>query len=80
MFMQTILAPVGRLNKQEKIMPDRKQTTETIPEHTTTDPNLLHTRIEVSAGKITRLEISSAPISRIPRTIISALKTAIRLL
>lgn len=47
----------------------KKHTTDTTPEETTTPKKLLKIRMEVSAGKITRLEISMAPIIRIPRTI-----------
>ena len=34
-----------------------------------TDRNVLHTRIDVSAGKMIRLEIKRAPIIRIPSTV-----------
>mgnify|MGYP007034213890 CR=1 FL=1 len=56
----------------------KKHTTDTTPEETTTPKKLLKIRMEVSAGKITRLEISMAPIIRIPRTIEIAVRTAIR--
>ena len=42
-----------------------------------TDRNVLHTRIDVSAGKMIRLEIKRAPIIRIPSTIVTAVSTAI---
>lgn len=41
-----------------------------------TDRNVLHTRIDVSAGKMIRLEISMAPIIRMPRTMVTAVSTA----
>ena len=45
-----------------------------------TDRNVLHTRIDVSAGKMIRLEIKRAPIIRIPSTIVTAVSTAISVL
>ena len=45
-----------------------------------TPRKVLHTRMDVSAGKMIRLEISSAPIMRIPRTMVTAVRTAIRVL
>ena len=41
-----------------------------------TDRNVLHTRIDVSAGKMIRLEMSMAPIMRIPSTTVSAVSSA----
>ncbi len=58
----------------------QKHTTATMPADHTTLRKLLNTRIEVSAGKITRLEIRSAPIIRIPSTIVTAVSTAATLL
>ena len=43
----------------------------------TTPRKLLNTRMEVRAGKRIRLEISIAPIIRIPITIVIAVRTAI---
>ena len=58
--------------------PIKKHTTDTTPEDTTTPRKLLNTRMDVSAGKITRLEISMAPIILMPRTIVMAVRTAIK--
>ena len=58
-------------------MPMQKQITDKIPEDHTTPLKLLNTRMEVSAGKMIRLEISIAPIIRIPSTMVTAVKTAI---
>ena len=41
----------------------------------TTPRKLLRTRIAESAGKIIRLEMSIAPIMRMPSTIVSAVST-----
>jgi hypothetical protein len=75
-----MLAPVGMLQAKEISTPSIKQTTERIPEHITTDLKVLKSRIEVSAGKIIKLEMSIAPIIRIPITIITAVKRAKRIL
>ena len=47
---------------------------------TTTPKKLFLRRMAVSAGKITRLEMSMAPMSRIPSTMVSAVSTASRVL
>ena len=60
-------------------MPMQKQITDKIPEDHTTPLKLLNTRMEVSAGKMIRLEISIAPIIRIPSTMVTAVKTAIKI-
>ena len=81
MFAATILAPVGMFSiRIEAEIPIRKQTTETIPETITTRLKVLHMHIAVSDGKITRLDMRSAPIRRIPITIIRAVRTATRAL
>ena len=61
-------------------MPTKKQTTDTTAHITVTPLKLLHTRIEVSAGKIIRLEISSAPIILMPTTTVRAVRTAMSVL
>ena len=58
-------------------MPMQKQITDKIPEDHTTPLKLLNTRMDVNAGKMIRLEISIAPIIRIPSTMVTAVKTAI---
>ena len=49
-------------------------------EQSTTPRKLRNTRIAVSAGKMTRLEIKSAPIIRIPTTTVTAVSIASRVL
>ena len=73
----TTLAPAAVDKKYEHTIPITKLTTATIDEHTITEKNLLHTLIEVSAGKIIKLEISNVPIIFIPITTVSAVSTAI---
>ncbi len=77
MFTQTTLAPAGVDNKNDAHIPIRKQTTERIPEHITTDLKLPKTRIDESGGKIMSAEISIDPTSRMPMTIVSAERSAI---
>ena len=57
-----------------------KHTTDIAAEHSTTARKLLHTRIADRAGKIIRLEMSSAPIIRIPSTTVTAVSTAMSVL
>lgn len=64
----------------EMAIPIKRQTTETIAEFIMTLLNVLHIRMEVNAGKMIRLEINNAPIIRIPRTIVTAVRTAIKVL
>ena len=59
-------------------MPMQKQITDKIPEDHTTPLKLLNTRMEVSAGKMIRLEISMVPITRIPSTMVTAVSSASR--
>ena len=73
-------APVGTEMKKVIPSPIKKQAIETITEQIVTERKLLHTRIEVSDGKIIRLDISSAPISLIPITMITAVSRAISIL
>lgn len=75
-FTTTTLAPVGIDNTYESTTPKKKHTTETAAEHITTPLKLLNTRIDVSAGKIIRLEISIVPIILMPTTMVSALRMA----
>lgn len=79
-FTQTMLAPHGVSATYEIAIPARKVKIEIIPEQIVTDLKLLKTRIELSAGKIIRLEISILPISRIPITIVIAVSNAISIL
>ena len=60
------------------MIPMQKQTTDTTAELTVTEQNVVHTRMEVRAGKMIRLEISKVPIIRMPSTMVSAVKMASR--
>ena len=73
-------APVGSEHTQESIMPTTKQATEITAELIVTARNLENTRIEESAGKIMRLEISSVPIMRMPMTTVTAVSIAMSIL
>ena len=77
-FTITTVAPVGESSINEENIPIMNAITETIAEVITTAPKLLHTRRAERAGKIIRLDISIAPIIRIPITLVTAVKTAIR--
>ncbi len=61
-------------------MPIKKAKIDTTTEDTTTDLKVLNTLIEVRAGKIIKLDINIAPIILIPKTIVMAVKKAIRIL
>ena len=75
-FAATMLAPVGVSRKKEATVPIMKQLTEITAAVIITERKLLQTRMEERAGKIIRLEISSAPIIRMPRTTVIAVSTA----
>ena len=77
-FTQTTLAPAGVSSSYDATSPPKKQTTDRIDEHIMTDLKLLDNLIDVKAGNMTRLEISSVPIIRIPRTMVTAVKKAIK--
>ena len=79
-FTATTLAPVGVEQKKLMNIPNTKQTPERMPEHITVPRNVLHRRIAVRGGNIIRLEMSSAPIIRMPSTIITAVRQARRVL
>ena len=76
----TTLAPVGVENRKEAIRPTTKQETESTAEQSTTPLKLWNRRIELSAGKMIRLEMSREPMSLIPSTIVTAVSTASKLL
>jgi hypothetical protein len=78
--MSTTLAPVGVAYIYEMTIPAKKHSIETRAEQTVTLKNFLNRRIELRAGKIIRLEISMAPIMRIPSTIVRAVKIAMSVL
>jgi hypothetical protein len=76
----TTLAPAGVAYKYEITIPMKKQMTATTPEQMVTVLNVLKILMDVRAGKMMRLEISKAPIMRIPNTIVSAVRMAISIL
>jgi len=75
-FAHTMLAPLGVSNIYENIMPERKQITDTAAEQIVTVMNRLHRRMDVMAGNMIRLDMSIAPIIRIPITTVTAVSTA----
>ena len=75
-----MLAPQGASKAYDIIIPTINVITDTTAELIVTERKLLNTRIEQSAGKIIRLEISILPISRIPITIVIAVSSAIIIL
>ena len=79
-LMITIPAPVGTFTKYEAVRPAVKQATEIAAEHIVTPRKLLQRRMDVREGKIIRLDISSAPIRRIPTTITTAVSTEMNVL
>ena len=70
-----MLAPVGVESKNEITRPSKKSITAVIAAAIITPLKLLWRRIAISAGKIIRLEISIAPIIRMPRVIVTAVRT-----
>lgn len=79
-FTATTLAPLGSSRTYDAVMPKTKHKTASSAEQITVERKLLHTLIEVSAGKIIRLDMSSAPIILMPSTTVTAVSTAMRLL
>ena len=68
----TMLAPAGAEKKYDADRPIQKHMTERKPEQITTPRKLLNICMAVSAGKMTRLEMSIAPIILMPITIVTA--------
>ena len=68
------------LSRYEPVRPTQKPSTDSTPASTTTPRKLFLTRMADSAGKITRLEMSIAPIIRIPSTMVKAVSTDSRVL
>ena len=56
----------------------KKHTSDKIADTQMTERKRLHTRMAVKAGKMIRLEISIAPINRIPSTTVTAVRAASR--
>jgi len=75
MFTHTIQAPVGSPKKYERIIPATRFTTATTADEMTTLRKLLNTRMDVRGGNIIRAEISMAPISLMPSTMVTAVST-----
>ena len=78
-FTTTMLAPAGRLKKNENAIPAKKQITLRTADKRVTAKKLLQTLMEVRAGKMIRLEIIMAPIRRIPITTVRAVRRAMSL-
>ena len=77
-FTVITLGPVGKSYTAAAKNPITKQTTEIIPDVTTTDLKLLHTRIAVIVGKTIKPDIIIAPTSCIPSTMVTAVSIAIK--
>lgn len=71
----TTVAPTGVLSRYDAVSPAQKQATARMPARITTPRKLFLTRMAERAGKITRLEMSMAPIIRIPSTMVRAVST-----
>ena len=76
-FATTMLAPAGADQIKDVTNPIKKHITDKTAEDIVTLRKLLNTRIDVNTGKIIKLEIIIAPISRIPITIVNAVSNAI---
>ena len=72
-----MLAPAGVENIKEATRPIKKQIVEIIAVLMMTLKKLLKIRMELKPGKTIKLLIIIAPISRIPITIVNAVKTAV---
>ena len=79
-FTATMPAPVGSEYTQDSSIPTAKHTTDTTAEQTVTALKWENSRIDESAGKMIRLEISSVPIMRMPTTTVRAVSNAISML
>ena len=79
-FVSTIHALAGTSNKKDVIIPVITHTTPTETDEIITRLNDLHILIDVSGGKIIRLDTKSEPTSLIPITIVTAVKHAITIL
>ena len=79
-FAITTVAPTGVEAAKETPRPVTKHSTELTAANSTTPRKDLKIRMAVRAGKITRDEISMAPIIRMPRTMVRAVRMASRVL
>jgi hypothetical protein len=73
-FIATTLAPVGVSKIYAPTKPIKKLSVDTTAEHITTPRKLRKKRIAVSDGNMRSDEIRIAPISRIPTTIVTAVR------
>ena len=76
----TTVAPTGVEKVKEMVSPTQKHTIEVAAAQRMTPRKLLNRRMAVRAGKITREEMSIAPIIRIPSTMVRAVRMASRVL
>ena len=76
----TTEAPTGVDSTKEAVSPAQKQLTEVTAEQRTTPRKLLNSRMAVRAGKMTREEMSMAPIIRMPSTMVRAVRMDSRVL
>ena len=74
-FDESFSRATGVPHRYDPVRPMQKHTTLSPAAHSTTPRKLRSSPMAVSAGKITRLEISMAPIIRMPSTMVSAVST-----
>ena len=79
-FATTTDAPTGVDRVKEATRPAQKHATDVTAAHTTTPRKLLKRRMAVRAGKMTKEEMSIAPIIRMPSTMVSAVRMERRVL
>ena len=75
-----MLAPTGMSSEYEMTIPRKKHIVETIPEQITTPLKLEKSLIAVSDGKTIRLDMRRDPIIRMPTTMVTAVRIAMRVL
>ena len=75
-LIKTMQGPVGMDNAYESVIPTRKQTSPTMVDVQMVVRYRWQICIAVMAGNTIRLEIKSAPIMRIPSTIVTAVMSA----
>ena len=75
---ETMLAPVGKLNINEMIIPKIKQIIDISPKAITKPLKLLTSFLAITAGNTMRPEISKVPIILIPITTVKAVKNDIK--
>ena len=79
-FAATTVAPTGVDQAKDTVSPAQKHPADVTAAQRVTPRKLRKSRMAVKAGKITREEISMAPIIRIPSTMVSAVRMARRAL